>query len=284
MIELRPRLENRVWGGERLARMYGLSRRRPLGEAWLVYDGNEIASGRYAGMTLRDAAPLLGERFFGRGLHKKHAGLYPLMIKLIDTADWLSVQVHPDDGYAASREAASGYTGKDEAWLVLQAEPGARIVYGFSARTSPAEVRRAVNEGRLHELLNFVEVSAGDFIYLPAGTVHALGPGLLVAEVSQRSDLTYRLFDYGRGRQLHIDRALEVACFDEARPQIEKAGPGFSFTGRRFEVVVFAGEARAGALAAAVAKLEEAGNGMLLAADGIFDGCGKRHLLSRPVV
>jgi mannose-6-phosphate isomerase len=140
----------------------------------------------------------------------------PLLAKFLDAAEPLSVQVHPDDAYAAAREAASGHLGKAEAWLVLEAERGSSVVWGFSRPVTKGEVRARATAGTLEEVLNVVPVSPGDVIYNPAGTVHAVGAGLLIFEIQQASDLTYRLYDYGRTdaggqpRELHLDKALDV--------------------------------------------------------------------------
>ncbi|WP_456447212.1 type I phosphomannose isomerase catalytic subunit [Oceanithermus sp.] len=211
VIELEPRFLPRVWGGRRLAERFGLETDEPIGEAWMVFDENRIASGPYAGRVLAEVLPELGEAFLGRAVVERYGYRLPLMVKFLDTADWLSVQVHPDDAYARAHEAKSGWLGKAEAWVVLEAEPGAQVIYGVKRPVAREELRAAARDGSILELLNFVPVQKGDVIYVPPGTIHALGPGLLVYEVSQRSDLTYRLYDYGRGRELHLDRALDVA-------------------------------------------------------------------------
>jgi len=199
LIALEPQFKPRVWGGRRLAERFGLATDKPIGEAWMVFDENRIASGPYAGRALAEVLPELGEAFLGRAVVERYGYRLPLLVKFLDTAQWLSVQVHPDDSYARAHEAESGWLGKAEAWVVLEAEPGARVIYGVKRAVTRAELRAAALDGSILELLNFVPVQKGDVIYVPPGTIHALGPGLLVYEVSQRSDLTYRLYDYGRG-------------------------------------------------------------------------------------
>jgi len=227
VIEIEPRLQPRVWGGRRLAERFGLETEEPIGEAWMVFDENRVASGPYAGRVLAEVLPELGEAFLGRAVVERYGYRLPLMVKFLDTADWLSVQVHPDDAYVRAHEAKSGWLGKAEAWVVLEAEPGAQVIYGVKRPVTREALRAAARDGSILELLNFVPVQKGDVIYVPPGTIHALGPGLLVYEVSQRSDLTYRLYDYGRGRELHLDRALDVARLEpqeyEARPLREGA-------------------------------------------------------------
>ena len=129
-----------------------------------------------------------------------------LLVKYLFTSENLSVQVHPSDA-----NALDGEDGKEECWLVLDAEPGAKLAIGFDQDLSPQAVEQAAKDGSIEELLTWHEVAAGDVYYLPPGTVHAIGPGLSLVEVQQNSDTTFRLFDYGRDRELHLDRALAVA-------------------------------------------------------------------------
>lgn len=129
-----------------------------------------------------------------------------LLIKYLFTSEKLSVQVHPGE-----REALPGEKGKEECWIVLEAEPGARLAIGFEREVSPEEIGAAAREGTIEALLTWHEAKAGDVFYLPSGTVHAIGPGLSLVEVQQNSDTTFRLYDYGRPRKLHLERALAVA-------------------------------------------------------------------------
>lgn len=222
---LRPDLRRRPWGGRTLATLWPAgdpvveAGGEPLGEAWLAGPDSLVAEGPLRGARLADLAAEHGRRLLGDRPFAVYGARLPLLLKLLDAAEVLSVQVHPDDAYALSEEAASGHLGKTEAWWVLSAAPGAEVVWGFAAPTDAAAVRRAVEEGRLGELLRRFEVARGDVVVNPAGTVHALGAGLLVFEVQQASDLTYRLYDHGRlgpdgrPRQLHLERALAVADF-----------------------------------------------------------------------
>ncbi|HEY7850553.1 MAG TPA: class I mannose-6-phosphate isomerase [Ktedonobacterales bacterium] len=145
---------------------------------------------------------------------------FPLLAKFIDAHDWLSVQAHPGDAYAATHEG--GKLGKTETWYILAAEPGAQIVYGFARATARAEVRAAIAANALEPLLRAVEAHAGDVIFVPAGTVHAIGAGVTLYELQEYSDVTYRLYDYGRlqadgqPRALHIDQALDVIRYTPA--------------------------------------------------------------------
>ena len=222
-----------------MAERFGLEATEPIGEAWMVYDENVIASGPYAGRRLAEVLPELGEAFLGRALVERYGYRLPLMVKFLDTAQWLSVQVHPDDAYARAHEAHTDWLGKAEAWVVLEAEPGAQVIYGVKRPVTREELRAAALDGSILELLNFVPVEKGDVIYVPPGTIHALGPGLLVYEVSQRSDLTYRLYDYGRGRELHLDSALEVARLEPIPVHRARVKSGVFLTTPLFTLSLF---------------------------------------------
>ena len=218
-LELDRYLSPRLWGGDRLVSFLNLSEPagdEPLGEAWTVYSGNRILNGPLQGKTLADVTAELGAELIGSAPSERYGNTFPLLAKFIDAADKLSIQVHPDDAYAREHEADSGH-GKSEAWLILEAAPDAHIIWGFKDDLTPDEVKAAAKEERLEPHLNFVPVKAGDVVYNPAGTVHAIGAGIFLFEIQQASDLTYRLYDYGRKdssgkpRELHLDKALDVA-------------------------------------------------------------------------
>ena len=213
---LSPAFKDYIWGGNRLKRDWGKrTDMTPLAESWELScheaGPSVIAGGAYAGRTLGE---YLAEHPQDAGTKAQNAGAFPLLIKLIDAAGPLSVQVHPDDAYAREFEHSLG---KSEMWLVLDASEGAGIYYGFKRETSLAEMRAAIKNNTLTELLSWVPAKTGDCFFIPAGTVHAIGAGLMVAEVQQSSNLTYRVYDYGRvgadgrPRELHIDKALDVA-------------------------------------------------------------------------
>ena len=144
-------------------------------------------------------------------------GEFPLLVKIIQANDTLSVQVHPDDKAAVKFEG-QGSRGKTECWYVLDAAPDSKIVYGLKQNVPADKLKTAINENALEQYLNFVNVSKGDFIYIPAGTVHAIGGGLRLLEVQQSCDLTYRLYDWGRGREVHIEKGLAVIKNDVRKP------------------------------------------------------------------
>ena len=219
-LELDRFLSPRLWGGERLISFLGLSEPdgdEPLGESWQIYSGNRVLNGALQGKTLGEVSAELGADLIGTVAADRYGSSFPLLAKFIDAADKLSIQVHPDDLYAHEHEAESGFHGKSEAWLILEAEADAHIIWGFKDALTPDEVKAAALDGRLEPHLNVVPVRAGDVVYNPAGTVHAIGTGILLFEIQQASDLTYRLYDYGRKdskgqpRDLHLDKALEVA-------------------------------------------------------------------------
>ncbi|MCU0476409.1 MAG: class I mannose-6-phosphate isomerase [Anaerolineae bacterium] len=212
---LSPTLHTRVWGGRTLQTRYGkpLPTDQPYGESWELHDTSTVANGVLAGRTVGDLTRAYGAALVGTASDPAEG--FPLLVKLLDCNDWLSVQVHPDDALALELEGEP--RGKTEAWILLDATEGARIVVGIEAGASLDAVASAIRENRLEPLLSYQVVSAGDVVYMAAGTVHALGPGVLVYEIQQSSDQTYRLYDWGRvgldgqPRQLHIDKSLRAA-------------------------------------------------------------------------
>jgi mannose-6-phosphate isomerase len=160
-----------------------------------------------------DAGPV-GELWFDRA--EGEGGAPELLIKLLFTEQRLSIQVHPDDSYARSIGQANG---KTEAWYILSARDGAQVGVGLSSSLSASELRAAILDGSVADLVDWRTVAAGDLVFVPAGTIHAIGPGLVIAEIQQRSDTTFRLFDYGRDRPLDVERAIAVADAGPADPQ-----------------------------------------------------------------
>ena len=213
---LAPAFKDYLWGGQRLRREYGKQTdMNPLAESWeLSCHGaglSVIENGAHAGWTLRDYLKAYPQHLCAGADAQTE---FPLLIKLIDAEANLSVQVHPDDDYARRVEHTNG---KTEMWYVVDAKPGAGIYYGFKETVTREQMAAAIEEKTLPSLLNWVEAKAGDVFFIPAGTVHAIGAGLLIAEVQQNSDVTYRLWDYnrvgadGKPRALHIAQALDVS-------------------------------------------------------------------------
>ncbi len=234
-----PIYKSKVWGGRTLASALGRTlpgdEKHPIGESWELADlphtspsggggspeRSIIASGPLAGQTLHHAIERFGERLLGR-LRLTDSGDFPLLVKFLDARENLSVQVHPSPAYARTHPEAHL---KSEAWYILQAQPGAVIYKGVHENVRPEDFRRAVeanDEKALLAMLIAVPVKAGDCHFLPSGTCHALGAGILVAEVQTPSDTTFRVYDWGRtGRELHLDQALE--CIDFAPPDTTSA-------------------------------------------------------------
>jgi mannose-6-phosphate isomerase len=208
-LDSRPMV--RVWGGNRMTSRMGLHTSEPIGELWLAYDENPVKNGTFAGIKLAEVLSILGPEFIGPVPYARYGMQLPLLVKFIDTAEWLSVQVHPNDAYAHAVEADTGFHGKTEAWYLLEVEGDGEIVYGWAQTTDEYTYRRTAQDGSIWGRLHRERVKPGQVAYVPAGTIHALGPGLLLYEVQQRSDLTYRIYDYGRPRELHLDKAIDVS-------------------------------------------------------------------------
>ncbi len=222
-MKLAASLHETIWGGRRLERD-GWKQLPPgevlVGEAWETEASNLIENGIYAGKTLGSVVQEMGTSLLGKRAVQLYGQRFPLLAKFIDANAQLSVQVHPNDTYATEHEG--GKLGKTEFWYILGTEPGATIVYGFKEKTSHAQVEQAIQNVTLDALLHQEKVQAGDVIFVPAGTVHAIGSGILLYELQEYSDVTYRMYDYGRltaegkPRELHVERSLDVASYDVA--------------------------------------------------------------------
>ena len=211
ILQLTPAYHQRVWGGQKLKPTHAPE--TPIGEAWLVHEHNRVQGGRFDGQTLEDVANALGEGLLGSVAFVRTGTRFPLLIKLLDCADWLSVQVHPNNEQAVRLEGP-GQFGKTEAWHVLQADAGAQVIAGVKPGTTRDQLAHAIRSGEILAVSQYHSVYAGDTIMMPAGTMHALGPGLLIYEVQQTSDITYRVFDWNRptsaGRALHLEQSVAV--------------------------------------------------------------------------
>ncbi len=197
-ILLSPVCKDIIWGGERLSREFGKGEKagQRIAETWELTvrenEVNTVKSGEMNGKALWEL---------------ENTDDFPVLIKFIDAKSDLSVQVHPGDEYSKRYE---GDLGKTEMWYVVDAEAGAKLVYGLSEGVSKEDFAKAVEENRIGECLNYVDVHRGDVFFIPAGCVHAIGGGILIAEIQQSSNVTYRVYDYNRGRELHIKKALDV--------------------------------------------------------------------------
>lgn len=216
-----PVFKDYVWGGRNLADKLG--RQIPAGvvaESWDVAahpNGSSVVNqGPLQGKTLAEVMALWGAELVGSNSEQAlELGKFPLLIKILDANRWLSVQVHPDDTYGLAHE---GELGKTEMWVVLEAEPGADIVYGFKSGVTREQYAQEIKEARAADSLHRLPVKKGDVIFVPAGAVHALGPGIMVAEIQQNSDTTYRIYDWGRPRPIHVEQALAVLDFSMVEP------------------------------------------------------------------
>ena len=214
-IFLKPVFQERIWGGQKLKTEFSYDiPYEKTGEAWVIsalpHGSSVITNGELKGETLEHAWKEHGELFNKKPGDERE---YPLLVKILDAADDLSVQVHPNDSYA--REVEGVPYGKTECWYVLSAEEGAELVLGHHAKTR-AELEQMMDQGEWDKLLRRIKVKAGDFIYVPSGTIHAIGQGIVILETQQSSDITYRVYDYdrtdaaGNKRELHLDRAKDV--------------------------------------------------------------------------
>lgn len=235
-ISLQPWLRRICWGGRRLQTVLGkqLGEFQDYAESWEVADHTEtistVSNGPFKGSSLRDLLQRFPSELLGR-----HAGTaqFPLLVKFLDANDWLSLQVHPNDKQAAAYSDTD--RGKTEFWVILDAEPDNQICCGLLPGVDRRTFADAIAAGNVSELLHRYSVSPGDCIYVPAGTVHALGPGILLAEIQQQSNLTFRIHDWnrvdlqGQPRQLHIPQALD--CIDFERGPVKPLQPQAEMNG-----------------------------------------------------
>lgn len=216
LLKLRPSYKDYLWGGHRLVEKYNKEFDGDiLAESWELSchpDGpSYIVNGSYAGKTLQEYIDLEGKKVLGNNCQKFEE--FPILAKFIDAKDNLSIQVHPDNEYALKNE---GQYGKTEMWYIMDCEEGAFLYYGFKKEVSKEEFEERIKTDTLLEVLNAVPVHKGDVLFIEAGTIHAIGKGIVIAEIQQNSNVTYRVYDFGRvgkdgkKRELHIDKAVEV--------------------------------------------------------------------------
>lgn len=226
-IFLKPSFQERIWGGQKLREefQYEIPYEK-TGEAWVISahpnGPSTILNGPLKEKSLMDAWNEHGEIFNKKDSQTEE---YPLLVKILDAADNLSVQVHPNDQFA--REIENVPYGKTECWYVLSAEEGAELVIGHHAK-SEEELQELVGQENWDDLLRSVPVKAGDFVYVPSGTIHAIGAGIVILETQQSSDITYRVYDYdrvdnaGNKRELHLERSLQVTTVPHQDPKLEQ--------------------------------------------------------------
>ncbi|MBP2097921.1 mannose-6-phosphate isomerase, class I [Enterococcus rivorum] len=219
---LEPVFQEKIWGGNRLETVFNFDLPSDkIGEDWAIsahpHGVSTVINGEYKGKKL-DELWANHRELFGQAT----GDVFPLLIKILDAEDDLSVQVHPDDAYGLAHE---GELGKTECWYIIDAEPGATIIYGHHAKTKE-ELEQMIHEGRWEDLLTKVPVKKGDFFYVPSGTIHAIGKGIMILETQQSSDTTYRVYDYdrkddnGQARELHIQQSIDVTTVPAADIQL----------------------------------------------------------------
>ncbi len=192
IYQLTTEYRDYVWGGDRLRP--GIV---PTAEAWMIYEQNQIAAGPHAGRTLAALTAEYGPQLLGQAVFDRSAGRFPLLIKLIDSVEWLSLQVHPNDAQAIQLEGP-GFSGKNEAYHVVNTAADSRLIAGLQPGVTHQILETALRSGKIIDLVRYLDVQPGDTLYMPAGTIYSLGPGLLIYEVQQSSDITYRVYDWGR--------------------------------------------------------------------------------------
>ena len=215
--KLYPECKDYIWGGNKLKEKYGKQTdKSPCAESWELSFHKDGLTRLFSGKTLLETAVETD-----LGTNCKKFPFFPVLIKFIDAKENLSVQVHPSDEYALKNENSFG---KTEMWYIVEAEQGAGIYLGFNRDVTQEEYETAIKENRLTELLNFYDVKAGECYFIPSGTIHAIGKGCLICEIQQNSNLTYRVYDYGRKdkdgktRELHIEKALKVTSLRKFAP------------------------------------------------------------------
>lgn len=221
-LKFQPVFKEKIWGGQKIRTTLGMDF-SPLpncGEAWVLsgVPGSEtiVTNGFLKGNSLNDLLEVYMDDLIGEDLFYKYAREFPVLVKFIDSNDHLSIQVHPDDALAAKRNIGSG---KTEMWYILDAEPGSELISGFNRQVNKDIYLEHLKNNKLKEILNIEKVKKGDVFYIPSGRIHALGPGILLAEIQQTSDTTYRIYDWdrvdknGKSRELHTELAIDAIDF-----------------------------------------------------------------------
>lgn len=221
-FKFKPIFKDKIWGGQKIHTVLGLdfSPLENCGEVWALSgvenNQTEITNGFLESNSLSDILEVYMGDLVGENIYQKFGNEFPILIKFIDANDWLSIQVHPDDNLAWKRHKSLG---KSEMWYIFDAEENAELISGFSKKINRDQYQQLLDNKTLKSVMNFEKVESGDVYYMPAGRVHALGPGVLLAEIQQTSDVTYRIYDWdrideaGMMRELHIDEALDAINF-----------------------------------------------------------------------
>ena len=222
-LKFKPIFKDKIWGGDKIKSVMGLDY-DPLpncGEAWVLSgvegDPSIVSSGFLAGNELNELLEVYMYDLVGDDVYEKYGNEFPVLIKLLDANDWLSIQVHPDDELAAQRKIGRG---KTEMWYILGADKQSQLISGFNMKLDKEQYKQHLNNKSLQQIMNYENVEIGDVYFMPAGRVHALGPGILLAEIQETSDTTYRIYDWdrtddeGNGRDLHIEDAMDAIDFE----------------------------------------------------------------------
>jgi mannose-6-phosphate isomerase len=223
-IRLEPIFRERVWGKNSLLPYFADAHvhapNSPIGEVWFTYIDNRTSLGKPLGELLR-----LHPEILGTAADPHYPGVCPLLVKLLFTTERLSVQVHPDDAYGAQHHQSLG---KTEAWYVMDSQPPGEVAVGFRQTLTAEKLKQSALSGEIETLLDWRKVTKGDVVFTPAGTVHAIGAGLTICEIQENSDITYRLYDYGRPRELHLDHGTAVSDLGPHthQPQTRTLAPG----------------------------------------------------------
>ena len=229
----KPVFKDYVWGGRNLEKLgRNLPETGVIAESWEISSHDDgmtvVENGVYAGKTLKMVFDLLGEDLVGtKNKWALSSDKFPLLIKLLDANQRLSVQVHPNDGYALENEGNE--LGKTEMWVILDAKPGAAIIYGLNQQTTADDLNQAISDGMLEQYLNVVPIKTNDHICVPSGTLHAILEGAILAEIQQNSNTTYRVYDWnrlgddGQLRPLHVEKALDVINYDQIDLKLQQA-------------------------------------------------------------
>lgn len=238
-LKFKPVFKEKIWGGDKIQTVFGMNY-APLpncGEAWVLSGyGEEISNvnnGFLAGNQLDELIEIYMGDLVGEAVFDKYGEKFPLLIKILNSSEWLSIQVHPDDKLAAERH---NDLGKTEMWYIADAKPGAELISGFNRNMSPDLYLQNLESGTLLDIMNYEKVKKGDVFFIPAGRVHSLGPGLLLFEIQQTSDLTYRIYDFdrlgadGKPRQLHNDLAIDAIDFNRQSSYRNEYKPAFNRT------------------------------------------------------
>lgn len=222
-IKFKPILKERLWGGTKLKTIFNKPIETDItGESWEISavkgDVSVVANGDFAGRTLQDLIDSYPEELLGKHVHEKFGTEFPILIKFIDAREDLSIQVHPNDELAKIRHNSFG---KTEMWYVMQADKGAELIVGFNKDVTKEEYQKHLDNGTLTDIMNYEKVAEGDTFFINTGKVHAIGGGIIIAEIQQTSDITYRVYDFNRKdkngnlRELHTEQALEAIDYQK---------------------------------------------------------------------